>query len=117
MLQPVQKMVVAQLFYPRHYPLIQTAENHGQIDPTDDMIGGASPKFEDVRAIRNHDVYTLNLVKPGIATAQIERVKGRRVRFNLFGSPRYIWIWRRTYHLMKNWENSEAADYVYDFVR
>jgi hypothetical protein len=69
-----------------------------------------------VRAIRNRDLYTRNLINPVIAVMQTEHYKGKRIHFRLFGKNRYVWIWRRTYHQLDNWQTRAAVDYAYDFV-
>jgi hypothetical protein len=56
-----------------------------------------------------------HLVHPSFARIH-EVVRGRRIRFKLFGSKRTIWIWKRTYHLLDKWEVKQSSHYVYEFV-
>jgi hypothetical protein len=106
-------------YFSNHYPFIQTAENHGAtqlfLDETDDMIDRQRPEREDSRAVLNPMLYQLDLIDPAIKTMQIESQKGLRRRFPF--TRKYVWLWRRTYHRMTNWETKSAADYVYDYVR
>jgi hypothetical protein len=56
-----------------------------------------------------------HLVHPSFAHVH-EVVRGRRIRFKLFGKKRTFWIWKRTYHLLEGWEQKQASHYVYEFV-
>ncbi len=106
-------------FYPNHYAFIQTAENHTKLlfAPKDGMKGGEYPNLEDVRANGDYSIYTLNLVDPAMKNSQVESIKGRSIRFKLFGKKHRIYLWKRTYHRLDGWENQPAAEYIYRYVR
>lgn len=56
-----------------------------------------------------------HLVHPSFAQIH-EVVRGRSRTFKLFGKPRTIWFWKRTYHLLAGWEVKQSSHYVYEFV-
>jgi len=140
MLQPVSSLVGsdATTFYPHHYPFIQTAENHGAsevlMSNKAELILRELPSLEDSRAIMNSDVYTAypypkaypysltpvkgtGLVSAEMKTLQNELVRGLKVEFDLpFGVHVKWYIWKRTYHMLDDYQNKSAVDYVYSYV-
>lgn len=62
---------------------------------------------------RTIDTNGTRLVKP-VATDEI--VRGRKVRFRLFGKRYTWWLWKRTYHLAHRWEWMQSSHYAYEFV-
>lgn len=97
-------------FFPNHYPLIQTRENH-----VDDLLDRASPELEDVLTVFHGGIYG-TLVSPALGSLPEQRLKGKKVKFKLFGKPFEWYIWLRTYHQLSGWESRAAADYVYDYL-
>lgn len=97
-------------FYPNHHPLVQTREDH-----VADLLDRASPGLEDALTVFHPGIYG-TLVSPALATLPEERVKGKKVKFKLFGKTYEWYVWRRTYHQLAGWETRAAADYVYDYV-
>lgn len=71
---------------------------------------------EEVRVVTTPDVYIGGLVHPSYQNVVQETVRGRVVKFKLFGKKYKWWIWKRTYHRMAGWESKTAADYVRDYV-
>jgi len=92
-------------YYPRHHPFIQTTETH-----VDGLLDCQERPAEDVLAIANHLAYSL--VGTGISNLQDENVRGRKWPKK---KPK-LWIWKRTYHQLHDWEVRCAADYAYDWV-
>lgn len=56
-----------------------------------------------------------HLVHPSFARIH-EVVRGSSKSFKLFGKKRTIWFWKRTYHLLEQWEVKQSSHYVYEFV-
>lgn len=111
MLVPVASLQYPMMsFYPNHFPLVQTRENH-----TADLLDRASPELEDALTVFHGGIYG-TLVLPAMASLPEEHLKGKKVSFKLFGKSYDWWIWRRTYHQLSGWETRAAADYVYDYV-
>ncbi|HVF03755.1 MAG TPA: kelch repeat-containing protein [Frankiaceae bacterium] len=133
MVQPVlfgsHPMGSTQARLPRHYSFLQAASDHrvgarGEFDTLcyEVTVGSgrsctaSTANTEEVNAVDDRTVYTSGLVSWGYRDAIRETVKGKAIRFKLFGKKYRIWIWKRTYHRLANWHLKIAPDYVYAYV-
>lgn len=120
--------------YRNHYSML-----HGSIDHPYDPFGpwpsaggqsaaatreyqiALTNNVEESSAVTDLGIYATidgngtHLLHPSFANIR-EVVRGRRIRFRLFGQNRTIWIWKRTYHLLDKWEVKQSSHYVYEFV-
>lgn len=132
--------------YHNHYSFVQSIAEHshdgGKPDWPSTLGDPASTQrhylffgddnLEESRAVTDSTIYTrtidtngTHLVKP---VPVREFVRGRQVGFNLpfkikgcrqDGLANYYckrWLWKRTYHLLDNWEQKQSSHYAYEFV-
>lgn len=125
--------------YPNHFSFIQGAIDHSHDGGTDnankwpsELSNPASfprrylnyiglENAEEMSAVTDNGIYhqfpdTTYLVHPGFSGQMREYKSGRYIKFRLFGKTRKIWIWKRTYHLLNNWESKASTHYVYEYV-
>ncbi|HYE57690.1 MAG TPA: hypothetical protein VD948_04260, partial [Rhodothermales bacterium] len=105
---------------------IQTQQQNGQpASVTRRYFDGSpisfGPNAEEMSAITDAAVYAqapdgTYLVHPRFADQMGEEVRGRAIRFKLFGKKRTIWIWKRTYHLLNNWQTKQSSHFAYEYV-
>jgi hypothetical protein len=123
--------------YRNHFSFIQGSIDHGY-DPGDSANDWPSASGQGANVTRAYKFFLTDnneessavtdpaiyqkidangtyLVQPSFARIH-EIVRGRRIRFRLFGKRHTIWIWKRTYHLLDKWEVKQSSHYVYEFV-
>jgi hypothetical protein len=119
-------------YYKNHYSFLQTAEDHYG------LLKGTDPGRPDTSAVLESTVYTkpqyclpvsdawctslytsgTGLLNTAFKTAQYPATRGYSRTFHVpfVTNPIKWWIWKRTYHLLNNWQIMGAADYVYEYV-
>ena len=90
--------------------------------------GTLNDNTEEVRVITDPSVYTppctavgpqcAPLVDPSFkASGMVQQfTRGKSVSFKLFGRRHTWWIWKRTYHLLKNSSTWQENDYVFTYL-
>jgi hypothetical protein len=125
---------------PNVYSFIQGAVDHSYLGGTDDdnpfpwANGGsaATPRRyldtffgnamrEESSAITNAGIYAqgsdgVYTVHPLFPQQMKEYRRGRKISFKVFGIKFTWWLWRRTYHLLHNWENKAASHFAYEYA-
>ena len=125
--------------YLNHYSFLQGTIDHAYDGGTDDRnkwpseMGnpastnrryfqslGIGPNTEETSAVTDNGIYSqaadgTYLVHPSFNKMH-EIVRGRKIKFKLFGKKHTIWIWKRVYHLLEKWETKQSSHYVYEFV-
>jgi len=115
--------------WPNHFSFIQGAGYHYEAwdlggngaDYYNSWFGNATTYEESLgitnSAIHNNVSGTITpLVHSDIRNEEIELVRKKTIGFNLFGRYFEIPIWKRTYHLLDNYQNEDMVSYVYDYV-
>lgn len=123
--------------YNKHYSFIQSASDHmigpigiyaeGGCKNRDYLItAGSFQNNEEVRVITNPAVYQTDarfagdpqpLVNGSMKTAVTEHMRYKRKRlFTFKGKTKYLYIWRRFYHLLDGYECMDELDYVHQYV-
>lgn len=127
---------------PNHFSFLQSASDHFK-GTHDQVLGfngnyyGNSPlywasgekNFEETRVITSQKVYDQvvmpygdnePLLRPANIPQVVERIRGLRVTFTLkvFKKKytRSLWVWKRRYHLLDEWETKRQFNYVYDSI-
>lgn len=138
MLQPFAGGLDSLQRYNKHYSFIQSASDHmiGPVGPYSQggcknrdyrITAGSYPNNEEQRVITNSVVYQADarfagdpqpLVNSSMKTAVIEYKKYKRKRILSFNNnnPKYLYIWRRFYHLLEGYECMDEVDYVHQYV-
>ncbi|MDC8012754.1 hypothetical protein [Tahibacter soli] len=122
------------------YSFIQGAVDHSFLGGTDDAnpLPSASnqsawvprpyrdnlfgnPMREESSAITDAAIYAagpdgVRPVHPLFAAQMKEYQRGRKISFKLFGIKIKWWLWRRTYHLLNNWQNKAASHFAYEYA-
>lgn len=85
----------------------------------DNLLGNAMR--EESSAITDGAIYNagsdgVHTVHPLFPQQMKEYQRGRKISFKLFGHKYTWWIWRRTYHLLNNWENKAASHFAYEYA-
>jgi hypothetical protein len=122
----------------KHYSFIQSASDHmvGPIGVYDEggcknrdylVTAGSSQNNEEERVITNPVVYKPDsrfagdpqpLVNSAMQTAVTEYMRYKRIKISIFKKkdPKYLYIWRRYYHLLDGYECMDEVDYVHQYV-
>jgi hypothetical protein len=139
MLQPVAGGPPDSLLrYNKHYSFIQTASDHivGPIGSYTEggcnnrnylTTPGSLVNDEEVRVIMNPIVYQADtrfandpmpLVSSAMKTAVTEDVRYKRIKISIFKKkdPRYLYLWKRYYHLLDGSDCMDEVDYVHQYV-
>ena len=123
--------------YNKHYSFIQSASDHivgpvgtyseGGCKNRDYLnTAGSFQNNEEERVITNPAVYQTDarfagdpqpLVNWSMKTAVTEHMRYKRIRlFTFKGKTKYLYIWRRFYHLLDGYECMDEVDYVHQYV-
>ena len=83
--------------------------------------GYGAANDEEMSAITTNAIYRrdnqgVHLVKPSFAGQMRQYHRGRYIEFKLFHKRWTWWVWRRTYHLLNNYESKSGANFVYEYV-
>ena len=121
-----------------HHSFIQSTMTH--FDTTSEIIRyypNYSPSivsninnYEEVRVIRDDYIYTSGLVNNNFKNMVNEHVRKKTIGFHFpavkrkrgFPGFKVYWkyheitIWKRTYHLLQDYENKNGVDYMYDYI-
>lgn len=122
----------------KHYSFIQSASDHivgpigtysqGGCKNRDYLItAGSFQNDEEERVITNGVVYQPDarfngdaqpLVNSSMKTAVTEYMRYKRIKISIFKKkdPKYLYIWRRFYHLLDGYECMDEVDYVHQYV-
>jgi hypothetical protein len=91
------------------------------------MTPGSLVNDEEVRVITNPVVYQpdtrfandpMPLVSSAMKTAVTEFMRYKRIRISIFrrSNPRYLYLWKRYYHLLDGSDCMDEVDYVHQYV-
>jgi hypothetical protein len=122
----------------RHYSFIQSASDHmvGPVGTYDQggcnnhdylITAGSFENNEEERVITNAVVYQADarfagdpqpLVNSTMKTAVTEYMKFKRIKISIFKkkNPKYLYIWKRYYHLLDGSDCMDEVDYVHQYV-
>jgi hypothetical protein len=138
MLTPYKRGISGIKRWPNHHSMIQTTMTH--FDPTDNImtlypnynqsIVSNINNYEEVRVITNDYLYTSGLLSNNFKNIVNEHIRKKTIGFH-FPAVRRVrrfpfvdvyWkyyektIWKRTYHLLQDYETKNGVDYMYQYI-
>ncbi len=108
--------------HPNHYSFLQSASDHyqGAIEfpnypDYEKTYDDASRNWEESRVVTSNDVYSKCGVNP-LKLNQVEYIRGKSKTFRLWPSKKTVkvWIWKRKYHVLQDYDQKNQLDYLYD---
>lgn len=109
--------------YSNHYTFIQSTADHysGSIGSFPNFpdyektYRFGAPNCEESRVVTSRDVYDVCGVNAS-KLQQVEYVRGKSITFKIFKRTYTRWIWKRKYHLLKDYKSKNQLDYLYESV-
>ncbi len=127
--------------YPNHYSFIQSSSDHsyGPLGSSEKFqesgisyynspfnylptFPNSAANSEEERVVTNKDVYTKGLVSNDMKNIMREGILGKPITVTLRLWPfkkkktYTYWIWKRTYHRLKDFDTMGEEDYVYKYI-
>jgi hypothetical protein len=111
--------------YKNHHSFLQSAADHfsGSVGPFtnhpdyEKTYGTGAANFEESRVITSPAVYlNCGVSFPRMSRLQVEYIRGKSKTFKLFRKTFTLWIWKRKYHLLWEYEKKNQVDYLYETV-
>lgn len=108
--------------HPNHYSFLQSASDHyqGAIEfpnypDYEKTYDDGSRNWEESRVVTSYDVYSKCGVNP-LKLNQVEYIRGISKTFRLWPTKKTIkvWIWKRKYHVLQDYDQKNQLDYLYD---
>jgi PKD repeat protein len=109
--------------YNNHYSFIQSTADHyqgarGRFDSYpnyEETYDVGSQNCEESRVVTSRDVYDVCGVNAS-KLQQVEYVRGKSITFKIFKRTYTRWIWKRKYHVLKDFKSKNQLDYLYESV-